>query len=75
MFLKNILDQEDDALIKEMYSEQKKKSIRGDWSRQVEEDLKVLEIGLSKEDIAEMKKIKFKTLLTRKERLVHLKHT
>ena len=67
LYLKYILEQPEDSLIKKFFILQLSKPTRGDWASSCQEDLKSLKITLSNQEIQEMTKNKFTSLI--KERI------
>ena len=63
LYLKYILDQEDDSILKKFLNLQFEKPVRRDWASTVVCDLKELEINLSLEEIKNMTKTKFFRIL------------
>ena len=63
MYYWTILNKPDTELVKKVFEVQKQHSVQDDWTRQVEEDKKTLDIELSEEKIKDMKKEAFKTLV------------
>ena len=59
LYLKYILDQEDDSILKKFLNLQFEKPVNRDWASTVMCDLKELEINLSLEEIRNMTKTKF----------------
>ena len=68
LYLKYILEQPEDSLIKKFYNLQLSKPTRGDWASACKEDLRALKITLSNQEIQKMTKYKFTSLI--KERIV-----
>ena len=63
LFLKYILDQEEESILKKFLNLQFKEPVRRDWASTVMNDLKELEITLSLEEIKNMTKMKFSRIL------------
>ena len=63
LYLKYILDQEDDSILKKFLNLQFEKPVRKDWASTVMCDLKELEINISLEEIKNMTKTKFLRIL------------
>ena len=63
LFLKYILEQDPKSLIYKFLSLQFKYPVRGDWASSCLQDLKLLEIETTNEEIKEMKRNKFISLL------------
>ena len=68
LYLKYILEQPEDSLIKKFYNLQLSKPTRGDWASACKEDLRALKITLSNLEIQKMTKYKFTSLI--KERIL-----
>ena len=62
MFLKDILNENEESLIRKFYELQVQKPTRGDWASTCKENLKQLDINLSTEEMRKMKKNQFKTI-------------
>ena len=66
----NILQREDEELVKKVYYSQKSFSVRNDWFLQVKADLDKCEIDLSECEIAKMSKYSFSKLINEKINLI-----
>ena len=66
MFLKDILNEKEESLIRKFYELQTKKPTKGDWASTCTENLAQLKINLSIEDIKKMKRNQFKNILKQK---------
>ena len=66
LYLKYILEQSEESLLKKLYNLQKRFPSRGDWASTCQDDLRKLEINLSEQEIQEMTKYKFKNLIKEK---------
>ena len=66
MFLKYILDQEEESLVKKIYLLQKRSPKKGDWINLVKEDLNALNIDSSEKVIGSMSKKEFKDIVDKK---------
>ena len=53
LYLKTILDREDNEVIKKVYCEMKDKPLKGDWIKHVEDDLKKIGIEINEKSIKE----------------------
>ena len=65
-YLHHILTREKNELISRVFYAQKRKSIKGDWVKYIEEDFSHLDIKLSDSEIMKMKKKKFKSYIKEK---------
>ena len=65
-FLKYILDQSEESLIKNVFLEQKSDPKRGDWVSTVRKDLKKLKIELTFDEIKNMSKYSLKNVVSEK---------
>ena len=77
-FLFYILHENNDALIRNVFDAQRKSPLKGDWVNTVKEDLESLNIDQTFEDIEQMEKESFKTLVRERVRhtaFEHLKQT
>ena len=77
-FLFYILHENNDALIRNVFDAQRKSPLKGDWVNTVKEDLESLNIDQTFEDIEQMEKESFKTLVRERVRQTafeHLKQT
>ena len=77
-FLFYILHENNDALIRNVFDAQRKSPLKGDWVNTVKEDLESLNIDKTFEDIEQMEKESFKTLVRERVRhtaFEHLKQT
>ena len=63
MFLKDILNENEDSLIRKFYEIQLRKPTKGDWASTCAANLKQLKINLSTEEIRNMKRNAFKNIL------------
>ena len=63
MYLWTILSRDDSDLVKKVYNTQKLLPIKNDWESQVKQDLQACKIMLSDDDIKNMKKFTFKSLV------------
>ena len=66
MFLKDILNENEESLIRKFYELQVKKPTKGDWASTCVKDLHQLGIDLSTEEIRNMKRKQFKNMLKEK---------
>ena len=66
MFLKDILNEKEESLIRKFYELQVKNPTRGDWASTCDKDLDQLGINLSTEEIRNMKRNQFKNMLKEK---------
>ena len=66
MFLKDILNEKEESLIRKFYELQVKKPTRGDWASTCAKDLDQLGINLSTQEIRNMKRNQFKNMLKEK---------
>ena len=64
MYLHHILNRPESEIIRRVYEVQKNIPTKNDWFGIVQENMKDLEIELSDEEISEMSKQKFKTIVT-----------
>ena len=71
-YLKNILSKNDHELIKKVYLAQKRKPVKNDWVKSVEDDLKQLKINLTDNQISAMSKKLFKKIIKAKIRKLAL---
>ena len=69
MFYWAILNKDTEELIKKVFDTQTQFPTKGDWTFQIEEDKKYLDIDISENSIKNMKKHKFKKLLKEKLKL------
>ena len=77
-FLFYILHENNDSLIRNVFDAQRKSPLKGDWVNTVKEDLESLNIDQTFEDIEQMEKESFKTLVRERVRQTafeHLKQT
>ena len=65
MYLFNLLTCDDTSLVSQVFREQAKKVERNSWTHRVIKDLEELEIGLSFEQISQMSKQQFKSIVNR----------
>ena len=63
LFLKYILDQKENSLVKQFFDLQINQPIKGDWASQIKSDLKQLNISESLEDLKSMTHSNFKRKL------------
>ena len=68
LYLKYILDQPEESLLKKLYNLQKSYPSRGDWASTCQDDLRKLEITLEQKEIQEMTKNEFKNFIKEKIR-------
>ena len=68
LFYWSILNKPESELVKQVFNTQKLKPVKNDWCLTVVEDLQQLDIYNSENEIANMKKSTFKTLITNKIR-------
>ena len=68
LFYWNIVNKPDSELIKQVYLAQKLMPSTNDWCQTIQQDLKQLNISYNENEIAQMKKQTFKTLVSRKIR-------
>ena len=66
LYLKYILEQPEDSLLKKFFEIQLSNPTRGDWASTCQEDMKSLNFFLSHQEIKEMTKQKFTNLLKEK---------
>ena len=66
----NILQREDDELVKKVYCSQKSFSVKKDWFLQVKSDLEECQIDMSECEIASMTKYSFSKLVNEKINLI-----
>ena len=66
LYLKNILDQEDDSSLKRFLNLQFQQPVRGDWASTVTNDLKEFEITMSLDEIKNLTKLQLTKLLKNK---------
>ena len=66
MFLKDILDQKKESLVRQFYELQVKNPTKGDWASTCSEDLEQLNFHQSTEEIRNMKRNQLKNILNRK---------
>ena len=66
LFYWNIVNKPDSELIKQVYLAQKLMPSTNDWCQTIQQDLKQLNINYNENEIAQMKKQTFKTLVSRK---------
>ena len=66
LYLKNILEQDEESKLKKFFNLQIEKPSRGDWASTCINDLKQLNLALSMEEIKLMTKNKFATMLKSK---------
>ena len=66
LYLKYILEQDEESKLKKFFNLQIEKPSRGDWASTCLNDLKQLNLTLSMEDIKLMSKYKFATMLKSK---------
>ena len=66
MFLKDILNESNESLIRKFYELQVKKPTKGDWASICVKDLNQLGLNLSTEEIRNMKRKQFKNMLKEK---------
>ena len=64
----SLLNKDDNELVKKVFSTQKEFSSKNDWTLQVEEDKKELDINISENSIKIMKKVAFKKLVNKENR-------
>ena len=72
-FLKYILEQKPETIMKQVYDEQKVKCRKGDFVDQVEKDKIELDIKLEDKEIKEILKPKWKEMIKRKTKEKALK--
>ena len=70
MYYWNILQMNEDELVKRVFTAQQISSCRNDWVLQICDDLKLCKISKSEEEIKKMKRHSFKMLVRRKVREV-----
>ena len=63
LYLKYILEQPEESLLKKLYNLQKSNPTRGDWASTCQEDLERLRLTLSHQEIKEMTKSKFTNII------------
>merc|ERR1712208_60696 len=63
LYLKYILEQPEESLLKKLYNLQRSNPTRGDWASTCQEDQKRLELTLSQQEIKEMTKSKFSNII------------
>ena len=68
LYLKYILDQEEESILKKFLNLQFQEPVRRDWASTVMSDLSELEINLSLEEIKNMTKMKFSRIIKIKSR-------
>ena len=66
MFLKDIMDEKENSLVRQFYELQLRKPIKGDWASTCAENLEELKIRLSNNEIRNMKRNQFKNILNMK---------
>ena len=66
MFLKDILDEKENSLVRQFYELQLKKPTKRDWASTCAENLEELNIKLSNNEIRNIKRNQFKNILNRK---------
>ena len=66
MFLKDILNENEQSMIRKFYELQLQKPTKGDWASTCAENIKQLKINLSTEEIRKMKRNVFKNILKTK---------
>ena len=74
LFLKYILEQPEQSNVKRMFELQLEMPSRGDWASTCKKDLNYLQIGLSLEEIRNISKRKYSTILKDKTREFALKY-
>ena len=74
MFLHYILQQNPYSLLYSFFEEQCANKLTGDWIHQVEEDLQILDISLTLQEIQEMSKGQFKSLVKKQTEGAALKY-
>ena len=67
LYLKYILEQPEESLVKKFFDLQKNNPTRGDWVTSTNEDMRKLDINLSYQEIKDMTKYKYSNLI--KERI------
>ena len=63
LYLKYILEQPEESLLKKLYNLQRSNPTRGDWASTCQEDKKRLELTLPQQEIKEMTKSKFSNII------------
>ena len=58
-YLHHLLTRNKKELISQVFFAQKRKSVKNDWVKLIEDDLKEVKINVTKESISKMKKFKF----------------
>ena len=66
MFLKDILNENEQSMIRKFYELQLQKPTKGDWASTCAENIKQLKINLSTEEMRQMKRNQFKNILKTK---------
>ena len=68
LYLHNILKRNEDELVKRVFYAMKNSPLKGDWSTIVFEDMELISLTLSEEEISQMSKTAFKTIVKTKMR-------
>ena len=68
LYLQNILRRHEDELVRRVYCAMKNSPLKGDWSNTVNQDMETIGVTLSEEEISQMSKSAFKTILKSKMR-------
>ena len=63
LYLQNILKRHEDELVKRVYSAMKNHPLKGDWSNTIIEDMEQISLTSIEEEIFQMNKISFKTIV------------
>jgi hypothetical protein len=73
LYLKNILEEDDESLLRKFFQLQMDEPTKGDWASKCILDLKELKITESLEEITKMSKTKFSNMVKSKIKLNALK--
>ena len=68
LYLQNILKRNEEELVKRVFYAMKNSPLKGDWSTTVFEDMEQISLTLSEEEISQMSKTAFKTIVKTKMR-------
>ena len=63
MYLQNILKRPHTELVRKVYETQKENPVKGDWATQTKEDLHMIGLLVTENDIATLTKVQYKTLV------------
>ena len=66
LYLQTILKRNEDELVKRVFYAMKNSPLKGDWSTTVFEDMEQISLTPSEEEISQMSKTAFKTIVEKK---------